>query len=121
MMIYLTGLQGVPKELLEAAQIDGASPIARFLKVIFPMIRHSITICVFLGLVTGLKAFDLIYSLTNGGPFGSTTSMAFQIYLDAFKRDMLSYASAKAIIFCIMFAAISLTQVALMKRKEVEA
>lgn len=120
MMVYLAGLQSVPTELMEAAEIDGAGAMKKFFRITLPMIKPSITICIFLGLISGLKSFDLNYSLTGGGPFGSTTSMALQIYLDAFKRDLLSYASAKAIIFSIIFAVISFTQVALMKKGEVE-
>ncbi len=121
MIIYLTGLQSVPKELLEAAQIDGTTKFKRFLHVTIPMIRPTFTVCVFLSIVGGLKAFDMIYSLTSGGPFGSTNTISFQIYTDAFKRDMLSYASAKAIIFCIMIIIVSFLQVASMRRKETEA
>lgn len=121
MLLYLTGLQSVPSELLEAAAIDGANGYQRFFKVTVPMIRPTFTTCVFLGIINGLKAFDLTYSLTAGGPFGGTTSIALQIYLDAYKRDLLSYASAKAIIFCVIIVLVSFSQVALMKRKEVEA
>jgi raffinose/stachyose/melibiose transport system permease protein len=120
MIIYLTGLQAVPRDILEAAEIDGAGPLRKFFYVTFPLIRPSLTICLFLSTVNGLKAFDLNYSLTAGGPFGSTQSLAFQIYLDAFKRDALSYATAKAFIFCLLVAAVSLIQVGLTKRKEVE-
>ncbi len=121
MIIYLTGLQSVPRELLEAAEIDGASKWKKFFHVTVPIIRPTFTVCIFLSIVNGLKAFDMIYSLTSGGPFGSTNTISFQIYTDAFKRDMLSYASAKAIIFCIMIIVISLLQVFFMRRKETEA
>ncbi len=121
MLLYLTGLQSVPGELLEAASIDGANGWQRFWRVTVPMMRPTFTTCIFLSIINGLKAFDLAYSLTAGGPFGSTTSIALQIYLDAYKRDLLSYASAKAIVFCLIIVAISFTQVALMKRKELEA
>ena len=120
MLIYLTGLQGVPQDILEAATIDGANGIQRFFKVTFPMIRSSVTICLFLSIVNGFKAFDLNYSLTNGGPFGTTQSLAFQIYLDAFKRDAISYASAKAVLFSILIALVAGLQVAFTRRKEVE-
>lgn len=121
MLLYLTGLQSVPQELMEAAAIDGASAWQRFFHVAAPMMRPTFTTCIFLSIIGGLKAFDLAYSLTSGGPYGSTTSIALQIYLDAFKRDLLSYGSAKAIIFCLMIVLISFIQVGLMRRKEVEA
>ena len=121
MLLYLTGLQSVPHELLEAAAIDGAGSVQRFFRVAVPMMRPTFTTCVFLSIISGLKAFDLAYSLTSGGPFGSTTSIALQIYLDAFKRDLLSYGSAKAIIFCLIIVLISFLQLGVMRRKEVEA
>ena len=120
MLIYLTGLQGVPQEIVEAATIDGAGPVQTFFRVKLPMIRSSVTICLFLSLVNGFKSFDLNYSLTNGGPFGTTQSFAFQIYLDAFKRDAISYASAKAVLFSILIAVVAGLQVLLTRRKEVE-
>lgn len=121
MLLYLTGLQSVPSELTEAAAIDGANSFQRFIRVTVPMMRPTFTTCIFLSIIGGLKAFDLTYSLTGGGPFGSTTSIALQIYLDAYKRDLLSYASAKAIIFCLIIVVLTFVQVALMQRKEVEA
>lgn len=121
MLLYLTGLQAVPNELMEAAAIDGASPWQRFYHVAVPIMRPTFTTCIFLSIISGLKAFDLTYSLTAGGPFGSTTSIALQIYLDAFKRDLLSYGSAKAILFCLIIVLVSFLQVGLMRRKEVEA
>lgn len=120
MLIYLTGLQGVPRDILEAATIDGAGKIQTFFRVTLPMIRSSVTICLFLTLVGGFKAFDLNFSLTNGGPFNSTQSLSFQIYLDAFKRDAISYASAKAVIFSILIAIVAGLQVVLTRKKEVE-
>lgn len=120
MIIYLAGLQTVPKDILEASQIDGASHVQSFFRITLPMIRPTFTICLFLSIVNGLKAFDLNYSLTNGGPYGSTQSLSFQIYLDAFDRNMMSYASAKAIIFCVIIAAVAIIQVLLTKKKEVE-
>lgn len=121
MLLYLTGLQSIPGELLEAASIDGATGFQRFFRVTVPMMRPTFTTCFFLSIINGLKAFDLTYSLTAGGPFGSTTSIALQIYLDAYKRDLLSYASAKAIIFCLIIMLVSFAQVGFMRRKEVEA
>lgn len=121
MLLYLTGLQTIPGEMLEAAAIDGAGGFKRMVKVAFPLMLPTFTTCIFLSVINGLKAFDLIYSLTAGGPFGGTTSIAMQIYLDAYKRDLLSYASAKAIIFSLIILTIAFIQVGLMRKKEVEA
>lgn len=120
MIIYLAGLQGVPSDILEAAEIDGAGLKDRFFKIILPLIRPSITICLFLSIVNSLKAFDLNYSLTSGGPYGTTKTIAYQIFLDAFNADQLSYASAKAVIFSIVIGIVAIIQVKVTRRKEVE-
>ena len=121
MLIYLAGLQSIPAELIEAAEIDGAGMLRKFFYITFPLIRPSFTICMFLSLLNGLKSFDLNYALTMGGPFGTTQSIAFQIYLDAFDNNQLSYASAKAVILCIAIVIISFIQIKLTRGKEMEA
>jgi raffinose/stachyose/melibiose transport system permease protein len=120
MVIYLAALQGIPKDLLEAAEIDGAGSYRRFWHVVLPLIRPAMTICLFLAISGGFKGFDLNYALTKGGPFGTTESLALQIYQDAFSKNYFTYASAKAVLFFIVLASITLIQVAVMKRKEVQ-
>lgn len=120
-MIYLAGLQGVPHDLLEAAQIDGAGKWTCFRSIVLPLIRPSLTICLFFSIISGFKSFDINYSLTMGGPFGTTESISYQIYQDAFSKDMFSYASAKAVILFLILGVFTLIQVPMMKRKEVEA
>lgn len=120
MIIYLAALQGVPRDLLEAAEIDGASRIRRLWFVTLPLIRPAMTINLFLAISNGFKGFDLNYALTRGGPFGTTESLALHIYLDAFTKNLFTYASAKAVVFFLVLASITLIQVAAMKRREVE-
>lgn len=120
MIIYLAGLQGVPSDILEAAEIDGAGWKDKFFRIILPLIRPSVTICLFLSIVNSLKAFDLNYSLTSGGPYGTTKTIAYQIFLDAFNADQLSYASAKAVIFSCVIGIIAIIQVKMTRRNEVE-
>jgi len=120
MIIYLAALQGVPKDMLEAAEIDGAGRIQRFWHVTLPLIRPAMTINLFLAISNGFKGFDLNFALTKGGPFGTTESLALHIYLEAFTKNLFTYASAKAVIFFLILAAITLVQVAVMKRREVE-
>lgn len=120
MIIYLAGLQGVPSDILEAAEIDGAGMKDKFFGIILPLIRPSVTICLFLSIVNSLKAFDLNYSLTGGGPYGTTKTIAYQIFLDAFNADQLSYASAKAVVFSVVIGIIAVIQVRMTRKKEVE-
>ncbi|MFH5185837.1 carbohydrate ABC transporter permease [Paenibacillus sp. TAB 01] len=120
MVIYLAALQGVPKDMLEAAEMDGAGRLTRFRHVVLPLIRPAMTINLFLAISNGFKGFDLNFALTKGGPFGTTESLAYHIYLDAFTKNLFTYASAKAVVFFLVLAAITLIQVAVMKRREVE-
>ncbi|CAG7627415.1 Melibiose/raffinose/stachyose import permease protein MelD [Paenibacillus solanacearum] len=120
MIIYLAALQGVPKDMLEAAQIDGASKWKQLWHVVLPLIRPAMTINLFLAISNGFKGFDLNFALTRGGPFGATESLALHIYLDAFTKNLFTYASAKAVVFFLVLASVTLVQVAVMKRREVE-
>ncbi|PYI57577.1 carbohydrate ABC transporter permease [Paenibacillus flagellatus] len=120
MVIYLAALQGVPQDMLKAAEIDGAGPFRRLWSVTLPLIRPAMTICLFLAISSSFKAFDLNFSLTKGGPFGTTESLALQIYSDAFVKNLFTYGATKAVVFFIVLAGITLVQVGVMKRKEVE-
>jgi len=120
MIIYLAALQGVPKDMLEAAEIDGASKWKQLWHVVLPLIRPAMTINLFLAISNGFKGFDLNFALTRGGPFGATESLALHIYLDAFTKNLFTYASAKAVVFFLVLASVTLVQVAVMKRREVE-
>lgn len=119
MLIYIAALQGVPQELMEAAVIDGAGPIQRFMNVTFPSIRHAITICVFLTLNEAFKVFDVVYGLTGGGPGRSTQVIALNIYEEAFSRNFrYGYANAKAMILFVVILIITIIQVRLTSGKE---
>jgi len=122
MIIYIAALQGVPKQLKEAAVIDGASPVQNLLRVTIPMIMHAITICVFLTLNEAFKVFDLVYGLTGGGPGRSTQVIALNIYDEAFSGNFrYGFANAKAMILFGIVLVITFFQVTIMKGKEVES
>jgi raffinose/stachyose/melibiose transport system permease protein len=122
MVIYMAALQGVPKQLKEAAMIDGANAYQRIIHVVLPMIMHAITICSFLTLNGAFKVFDVVYALTQGGPGTSTQVMALNIYEEAFSNNFrFGYANAKAMILFLVVLIITLIQVRILKRKEVEA
>lgn len=121
MLIYIAGLQSVPDDLLEAATIDGAGKIRQFFSITLPMIMPSITVCTFYSIANSLKMFELIFSLTGGGPGTATTSVALDIYNTAFNSNQYGYGSAKSVILFIMVAIITIIQVTITKRKEQEA
>ena len=123
MIIYIAGLQNVPGELLEAAEIDGANPITALFKVKIPMIMSSITICVFLTLTNSFKLFDQNLALTAGDPKHLTEMLALNIYNTFYARAGAQWkglGQAKAVIFCILVIAISMIQLKATRSKEVQ-
>jgi multiple sugar transport system permease protein len=97
MLVFLAGLKDVPKELEDAAQIDGAGSWQRFRYVIWPLLRPTsffVVVTSTIGAVTGLQAFDLVYVLTNGGPARATSTVVFYIYEQAFTFNNMGYAAA---------------------------
>ncbi len=122
MIIYMAALQGVPSSLKEAATLDGASGWQTFWSIILPMIRHAVTICVFWTLNASFQVFDVIYSLTGGGPGRATQSTAMNIYEEAFKGNIrYGYATAKSTVLFIIVLIITIIQLRLMRKKEHEA
>ncbi len=123
MIIYIAGLQNVPGELLEAAEIDGANAITTLLKVKIPMIMSSITICVFLTLTNSFKLFDQNLALTAGDPKHLTEMLALNIYNTFYARAGAQWkglGQAKAVIFCVLVIAISMIQLKATRSKEVQ-
>lgn len=120
MIIYVAALQGVPQELIEAAQVDGADRFTTLRKIIIPMVAPAVTVCLFLTISWSFKVFDQNLSLTGGGPFKSTEMLALNIYTEAFVNNRYGLGEAKAIVFFIVVAAISILQVYITKKREVE-
>ncbi len=120
LVIYIAGLQTVPRDLIEASMIDGAGRVVRFLRITLPLIMSAITVSVFHSLSNGLKAFDVIFSLTNGGPGNSTTTIALDIYRTAFVINRFGYGTAKSVVLFLMILILSIIQVRLFKSREVE-
>lgn len=123
MIIYIAGLQNVSDDLLEAAQIDGATPWQTLWKVKLPMVMPSITICVFLTLTNSFKLFDQNLALTGGDPNHMTEMLALNIYQTFYVRSGPQWkgiGQAKAVLFCILVIAISSLQLKLTKSKEVQ-
>lgn len=121
MVIYISSLTNVSPDLLEAAEIDGASRWQILRSIIVPLIMPGVTICLFLAISWSFKMFDLNLSLTKGGPFGSTESVALNIYNEAFVNNRYGIGTAKAFVFFVIVAIITIIQVRLTKSKEVEA
>ncbi|MCU6796372.1 MULTISPECIES: carbohydrate ABC transporter permease [Paenibacillus] len=120
MIIYIAGLANVPKDILEAAYLDGATRWQVLRSITVPLIMPSVTVCLFLAISWAFKMYDLNVSLTKGGPFNSTESVALNIYNEAFSNNRYGLGTAKSLIFFVVVAVITVIQVWVTKKREVE-
>lgn len=118
MVIFLAGLQGIPEEILEAAAIDGAGPIRRFWSVVRPLLAPAITINLMLSLIGGLKLFDQVFVMTQGGPGGATNTISTLIYSNAFQLGRFAYGAALAVVLTIFVAVVSAIQYKVLAAQE---
>ena len=121
MIIYLSGLQNILKTYIEAAEIDGAGSFARFRYITLPMLIPAITSAVMIDLIGGLKIFDGIISLTNGGPNYSTHSMMTYLNSQYFLAEKAGYASAIGITTFVMIMVVALYSNHYLEKKSIEA
>ena len=121
MIIYIAGLQSIPGDVMEAAQIDGAGKWTKLFKVTIPMMMPSITICMFLSLTNGFKLFDQNLSLTAGEPSKMSEMMALNIFNTFYGRTgWEGVGQAKAVLFFVLVVAISMIQLHMTRSKEVQ-
>ena len=122
MVIYIAGLQNIPRELTEAAEIDGASRWQTLTNVTIPMVMPSVTICTFLTLTNSFKLFDQNLALTAGAPARETSMLALDIYNTFYGRiGWQGVGQAKAVIFFIIAAIIAFAQLRITSGKENES
>ena len=121
MIIYIAGLQSIPDDLIEAASIDGATPLQTLFKIKIPMVMPSITICTFLTLTNSFKLFDQNLALLSAESSGKLKLLALDIYETFYGRNGWEGAGqAKAVVFTIIVALIAMVQMRLTNRKEVQ-
>ena len=121
MIIYISGLQSIPEDLSEAAQIDGANSWQLLTRIKLPMLMPSITICTFLTLTNGFKLFDQNLALTNGMPSNRSQLLALNIYDTFYGRTGWEGAGqAKAVVFCVIVVIIAFIQLSLTHSREVQ-
>ncbi|KDN79530.1 sugar ABC transporter permease [Streptomyces olindensis] len=118
MVIFLAGLQSVPKEVHEAAAMDGAGPVRRFWSVTRPLLAPALTINLMLSIIGGIKLFDQVYALTGGGPGHATDTLSTLIYKDAFTLGEFGYSIALAVVLTVIVAVASTGQYLLLSRNE---
>jgi sn-glycerol 3-phosphate transport system permease protein len=117
-VIYLAALQGVRRDLMEAAEIDGASRWSTFRRVLLPQLRPTTFFLSITVLINSLQVFDVINVMTRGGPMGTgTTTMVFQVYLETFRNFRAGYGAAVACIMFLVLLAITYFQVRVMDRE----
>lgn len=121
MIIYISGLQAIPTDVMEATEIDGANGVQKLFRVTLPMMMPSITICTFLTLTNGFKLFDQNLALTGGAPMKQTELMALNIYQTFYGRvGFEGVGQAKAVIFFLIVIVMAGLQQYFTKSKEVQ-
>jgi raffinose/stachyose/melibiose transport system permease protein len=117
MLLFLAGLQTVPEELLEAAKIDGASPIRRFLLVTFPLLRETTLIVLAITAINALKAYDIVYAMTNGGPANRTQLLSTWMYFLTYNYNTVGQGTAIAVILFAITLIFAIPYIRFMTRK----
>lgn len=120
LVIFVAGLQGIPAELLEAAQVEGATRWQRFRHVIWPLIAPAATIVVAYTTLQSFKAFDLVFAMTRGGPNHATEILATHIYHIAFRSYQFGYASAVSVLFLLLVGTLTFIQFRLLRADRIQ-
>ncbi len=120
MIIYITGLISIEQDILEAAKVDGASPLRMLTSIKIPLMAQAFTIALFLTMRGGFMAYDVNLALTGGGPYRTTELISMHIFQEAFAFGHFGTGQAKAVLMFIMVAFAALVQVGVSKRMEVQ-
>ncbi|MEE6387302.1 sugar ABC transporter permease [Microbacterium paraoxydans] len=121
MILFLAGIKSVPAEYYEAATVDGATRWQQFRSITLPLIAPVFTVNLVLTLVGLLKAYDVVLSLTDGGPAGSTQTIVYQILKDSFANSALGFGAAQSMILLIVTAVVGLAVTLVRRRAEQKA
>lgn len=118
-VLLLAALQTIPRELYEAAEIDGASPRQQFFRITLPGLRPMLLFVIVINTIRSFQIFTEVFVMTKGGPLNATTTLVFEVYRNAFQRsDLMGYASAIAYVTFIVILCVSLVQMRLLGRRE---
>ncbi|MBT0771676.1 sugar ABC transporter permease [Kineosporia sp. J2-2] len=120
MVIFVAGLQSIPREVTEAAAVDGAGAVRRFWYVTRPLLAPAVTINLMLSIIGGIKLFDQVWALTGGGPGHATDTLSTLIYKDAFTLGEFGYSIALAVVLTLIVALASAGQYAFLSRREAD-
>ena len=117
-VIFLAGLQDIPASLYEAARVDGAGVLGRLRHVTLPLLSNTFAFVLIFAMIAALQAFDQIYVMTRGGPYGHTQTIVMEIYESGFRKLELGFASALSYVLLLATLALSLIQIAFFRRRE---
>ncbi|MFI3213298.1 MAG: sugar ABC transporter permease [Eubacteriales bacterium] len=122
LVIYIAGMQSIDTTIVEATEIDGANTFQKYTKVVMPLLYPAMSICIFTGLASSLKAFDAVLALTGGGPGYATEVISLNIYYEAMgEAQQYGYGMAKSIVLAIFIFAVTAVQRKFFEKREVEA
>jgi raffinose/stachyose/melibiose transport system permease protein len=117
MLLYLAGLQTIPEELHEAAKVEGAGPIRRFLYVTFPLLRETTLIVLAITAINALKAYDIVYAMTNGGPANKTQLLSTWMYFLTYNYNQVGLGTAIAVVLFLLTMIFAIPYIRIMTRK----
>jgi raffinose/stachyose/melibiose transport system permease protein len=118
MMFYLAGLYNIPDDIDEAAAVDGAGPLSLVRHVTLPLLAPAVTISLTFSAILGLRVFDQVIALTNGGPAGVTETLATQVYKQTWTLGRFGYGAAFALLLSLFVAIIAIGQLTILRNHE---
>lgn len=108
MVVYFSALRGIPRYLYEAAEIDGASKIRQFFSISVPMLSSTTFFLLVMTMISSFQVFAQIVTMTDGGPLNTTTTIAHQVYLNAFQKNYMGYATSQAVVLFLIVLVLTL-------------
>ena len=117
MLLYLAGLQTIPVELHEAAKVEGARPIKRFLYITFPLLRETTLVVLAITAINALKAYDIVYAMTNGGPANRTQLLSTWMYFLTYNYNQVGLGTAIAVVLFSLTIIFAIPYIRFMPRK----
>lgn len=120
MIIFMTGLSSIPPDVYEAAQLDGAVGFKKFRHITFPLLMPSVTVNMFIAITGALRLFDLPFVMTGGGPINASKTISMTIYDNAFLYERFGYSSAIGVVFFVIIATVTVLQLRMTRKREVE-
>jgi raffinose/stachyose/melibiose transport system permease protein len=119
MLLFLAGLQTVPLELLEAAKVEGAGPVRRFVFVTFPLLRETTLVVLAITAINALKAYDIIYVMTNGGPANQTQLLSTWMYFLTYNYNKVGEGTAISVVLFALTLVFAIPYLRVVTRKNI--